>query len=198
MKSNDQTHPDVVLDPAQLKRIESVHRGFLYQHLYAVGCLFLAQASGVREVLVELDEDVELSTDAGRVYVQVKTRSRPLMPGDAAGALERFELIRQEHGPGLRAGKPLFVIVANQPLGETLQTEVDENKTSSDLIYLYPESKASRPDYLPPAWSTLEEAAQWCVAQAEKINFSFLSPSDRKSTRLNSSHNSPSRMPSSA
>ncbi|MEZ2873933.1 SEC-C metal-binding domain-containing protein [Pseudomonas lundensis] len=177
MKSNDQTHPDVVLDPAQLKRIESVHRGFLYQHLYAVGCLFLAQASGVREVLVELDEDVELSTDAGRVYVQVKTRSRPLMPGDAAGALERFELIRQEHGPGLRAGKPLFVIVANQPLGETLQTEVDENKTSSDLIYLYPESKASRPDYLPPAWSTLEEAAQWCVAQAEKINFSFLSPS---------------------
>ena len=42
MQSNDQKHPDAVLDPAQLKRIESVHKGFLYQHLYAVGCLFLA------------------------------------------------------------------------------------------------------------------------------------------------------------
>lgn len=177
MQSNDQKHPDAVLDPAQLKRIESVHKGFLYQHLYAVGCLFLAQSSEVNEVLVELDEDVELSTASGRVYVQVKTRSRPLMPGDAAGALERFELIRQEHGPGLRAGNPQFVIVANQPLGETLQTEVDENKTSSDLIYLHPDSKASRPGYLPPAWATLEEAAQWCVAQAEKLNFSVLSPS---------------------
>jgi len=177
MQSNDQKHPDVVLDPAQLKRIESVHKGFLYQHLYAVGCLFLAQSSEVNEVLVELDEDVELTTASGRVYVQVKTRSRPLMPGDAAGALERFEIIRQEHGPGLRAGKPEFVIVANQPLGETLQTEVDENKTSSDLIYLHPDSKASRPGYLPPAWATLEEAAQWCVAQAEKLNFSVLSPS---------------------
>ncbi|HHW2087194.1 TPA: dsDNA nuclease domain-containing protein, partial [Pseudomonas aeruginosa] len=112
MQSNDHKHPDAVLDPAQLKRIESVHKGFLYQHLYAVGCLFLAQSSGVNEVLVELDEDVELSTDSGRIYVQVKTRSRPLMPGDAAGALGRFELIRQEHGPGRRAGKPQFVIVA--------------------------------------------------------------------------------------
>lgn len=65
MQSNDHAHPDVVLDPAQLKRIEAVHKGFLYQHLYAVGCLFLAQASGVREVLVELDEDVELSLDSG-------------------------------------------------------------------------------------------------------------------------------------
>lgn len=177
MQSNDQKHPDAVLDPAQLKRIESVHKGFLYQHLYAVGCLFLAQSSEVNEVLVELDEDVELSTASGRVYVQVKTRSRPLMLGDAAGALERFELIRQEHGPGRRAGNPQFVIVANQPLGETLQTEVDENKTSSDLINLHPDSKASRPGYLPPAWATLEEAAQWCVAQAEKMNFSVLSPS---------------------
>ncbi|HHN0156304.1 SEC-C metal-binding domain-containing protein [Pseudomonas nitroreducens] len=177
MQSNDHKHPDAVLDPAQLKRIESVHKGFLYQHLYAVGCLFLAQSSGVNEVLVERDEDVELNTDSGRIYVQVKTRSRPFMPGDTAGALGRFELIRQEHGPGRRAGKPQFVIVANQPLGETLQTEVDENKTASDLIYLHPESKASRPGCLPPAWATVEEAAQWCVAQAEKLNFSLLSPS---------------------
>lgn len=177
MQLNDYKYPDAVLDPAQLKRIESVHKGFLYQHLYAVGCLFLAQSTGVNEVLVELDEDVELSTDEGRIYIQVKTRSRPLMPGDVAGALDRFELIRQEHRAGRRAGKPLFVFVANQPLGETLQTEVDVNKTATDLLYLHSRSIASRPSCLPPAWASVEEAAQWCVVQAEKLNFSLLSPS---------------------
>lgn len=51
--------PDV-LDIVQLKRIESVHRGFLYQHLYTVGCLLLAQEAGVKSIMVELDEDIEL------------------------------------------------------------------------------------------------------------------------------------------
>ena len=152
-------------------------RGIRNQHLYGVGCLFLAQAAGVKEVLVELDEDIELCTDAGRVYIQVKTRSQPLMPGDVAGALERFEQIRQAHELEGRAGNPEFVIVANQPLGKTLQTAVDENKTPADLIYLYPDSTAPRPDYLPPAWATLEEAAVWCADQAEKLQFSLLSPS---------------------
>jgi hypothetical protein len=177
MQSDDQLKTVDVLDPAQLKRIESLHRGFLYQHLYGVGCLFMAQASGVKEVLVELDEDIELCTDAGRVYIQVKTRSQPLMPGDVAGALERFEQVRQAHELEGRAGNPEFVIVANQPLGKTLQTAVDENKTPADLIYLYPDSTAPRPDYLPPAWATLEEAAVWCADQAEKLQFSLLSPS---------------------
>ncbi len=40
--SKEKSMPDV-LDAAQLVRIEAVHRGFLYQHLYAVGCLLLAQ-----------------------------------------------------------------------------------------------------------------------------------------------------------
>ncbi|EPJ8753553.1 dsDNA nuclease domain-containing protein [Pseudomonas putida] len=177
MQSDDQLNTVDVLDPAQLKRIESLHRGFLYQHLYGVGCLFMAQAAGVKEVLVELDEDIELSTGAGKVYIQVKTRSQPLMPGDVAGALERFDQIRQAHELEGRAGNPEFVIVANQPLGKTLQTAVDENNTPADLIYLYPDSTAPRPDYLPPAWATLEEAAVWCADQAEKLQFSLLSPS---------------------
>jgi hypothetical protein len=176
MQSNDHAHPDVVLDPAQLKRIEAVHKGFLYQHLYAVGCLFLAQASGVREVLVELDEDVELSFDSGRVYVQVKTRSRGIMPGDVSGALERFDLIRHEHISNRRTGAAQFVIVANQALGETLQSEVDKRSVPADLLYLYPEAKLNRPEWLPPAWKDVSEAAQWCMAQAEKLHFSLLSP----------------------
>ncbi|WP_395598887.1 ATP-binding protein [Pseudomonas sp. A1437] len=177
MQPNDQTPHDGVLDPAQLKRIESVHKGFLYQHLYAVGCLLLAQSSGVREVLVERDEDVELNTEAGQVYVQVKTRSKPIMPVDVSGALERFELLKQEHETGRRLGVAQFVIVANQMLGETLRCEVDQQKTPADLLYLSPGSNALRPDCLPPAWTSLEEAAQWCTAEAEKLNFSLLSPS---------------------
>src|SRR5450756_350050 len=34
-----------VLDSRQLERIQSVHRGFLYQHLYAAACLLRAGSS---------------------------------------------------------------------------------------------------------------------------------------------------------
>ena len=76
------------IDPAQLRRIESTHRGFLDQHLYVVGCLLLAQKAGVREVLVERDEDVELRFDPAHIYIQVKTRNTTLLPSDIAEALE--------------------------------------------------------------------------------------------------------------
>lgn len=46
-----------------------VHGGFLYQRLYAVGCLFLAAKAGASEVVVERDEDIEIETGAQRVYV---------------------------------------------------------------------------------------------------------------------------------
>ena len=32
-------HPATILDPAQFTRIEAVHRGFLFHHLYTVQCL---------------------------------------------------------------------------------------------------------------------------------------------------------------
>jgi hypothetical protein len=57
-----------VLDPAQLVRIEAVHRGFLYQHLYAVQCLLSAAALSVLSVDVESDEDVEVQFDGRRIY----------------------------------------------------------------------------------------------------------------------------------
>ncbi|WP_405639903.1 hypothetical protein [Streptomyces uncialis] len=50
---------DGPVDPAQLTRITSLHRGFLYQHLYAVGCLLSLKRGGVDRLLVERDEDVE-------------------------------------------------------------------------------------------------------------------------------------------
>lgn len=70
--------PVPLLDPTQLVRIEGVHRGFLYQHLYAVECLLLASRSGASSIIVERDEDTEIVFPHRRIYVQIKTRSEPL------------------------------------------------------------------------------------------------------------------------
>jgi len=54
--------PYQVLDARQIKRIEAVHGDFLYQHLYAAGCLFPAAKAGASAVVVERDEDIEIET----------------------------------------------------------------------------------------------------------------------------------------
>ncbi|STH56146.1 dsDNA nuclease domain-containing protein [Escherichia coli] len=110
--SKEKSMPDV-LDSAQLVRIEAVHRGFLYQHLYAVGCLLLAQKASVETVTVELDEDIELNSRQERIYVQVKTRLKPIIPSDVFDALARFAELRNEHTDGRRQESASFVIVAN-------------------------------------------------------------------------------------
>ncbi len=176
MQGSDEKNTPDVLDAAQLIRIEAVHRGFLYQHLYAVGCLLLAQAAGVDVVMVELDEDIELITEQGRIYVQVKTRSRPIIPSDISGALERFDDLRNEYAEGKRKGEASFVIVANQAPSVKLQQTVDDKKLPPDVLFVWPQSTAERHPALPPAWDSLIEAAEWCIAQAEKLNFSLLSP----------------------
>ena len=176
MEGYDKKNIPNVLDPAQLKRIEAVHGGFLYQHLYTVGCLLLAQSAGVDVVTVELDEDIELETNKTRIYVQVKTRSKPIIPSDVSGALERFENLRKKHAEGKRKGKPAFVFVANQPPSVSLQKTIDDNKILPDVLFVWPKSSSKRGLALPPAWETLEDALAWCISQAEKLNFSLLSP----------------------
>ncbi|WP_128930903.1 hypothetical protein [Bradyrhizobium zhanjiangense] len=57
-QQNEEAKPNV-LDPRQLVRIEAVHRGFLYQHLYLANCLLRAGSAGVDKIVVEGDEDVE-------------------------------------------------------------------------------------------------------------------------------------------
>jgi hypothetical protein len=86
-----------VLDPAQLIRIEAVHRGFLYQHLYVAHCLLLAAATDVRSIVVESDEDVEIVRLSLRTYVQVKHRASSLSFRDIEDALERFTALRALH-----------------------------------------------------------------------------------------------------
>jgi hypothetical protein len=91
-----------VIDERQLGRIEAVHRGFLYQHLYAAACLLKAADGKVERIVVEGDEDVELILPGRRIYVQVKTRKESLTVGDIAGFLDRVDKIRSEHGSGVR------------------------------------------------------------------------------------------------
>ena len=84
-----------VLNPADLKRIEAIHRGFLYQHLFAVSCLLL-QPPELIAVAIERDEDVELIFPDRRVYVQVKTRAAVINRDDLEGTLNRVDLIRAD------------------------------------------------------------------------------------------------------
>lgn len=173
--SYKETIPDV-LDIAQLIRIESVHRGFLYQHLYTVGCLLLAQEAGVKSIMVELDEDIELATEEGRIYVQVKTRSKLIIPSEISGALERFDDLRKEHTEGRRKGKASFIFVANQSPSIMLQKAIDDKKLPPDVVFICPQSTTEHFPGLPPAWESLTDAAAWCISRAEELNFSLLSP----------------------
>ena len=176
MLDNDERNNSKVLDAAQLTRIESVHRGFLYQHLYAVGCLLLAQTAKVNVVMVELDEDIELITDWGRIYVQVKTRSKSIMHSDISGAIERFKDLRKEHSEGRRKGDASFIFVTNQSPSIQLKKSIDDKEIPHDMVFLSPQSTIQRLPALPPAWKSVPEAVAWCVGQAEKLNFSLLSP----------------------
>src|SRR6267154_1534269 len=111
MTDVDQYRVPLVLDPIQLHRIERTHRGFLYQHLFAVGCLLLSQNSDTRSIFVERDEDIELVTSEFRIYIQVKTRSRGLAKSDIDGALIRFDKLREEHSSGARTLLPKLALL---------------------------------------------------------------------------------------
>lgn len=162
------------LDPAQEIRIDAVHRGFLYQHLYATACLLTAGPAAATAVVVERDEDIEVVTASGRLYIQVKTRTRPIMPSDIASALERFERLRAEHTTGRRAGTANFLVVTNQPPGPTLAASIDAGALG-DVQVMYPGHTVSGEfQELPPAWRTIDEAIQWCTSRAASLPFSTL------------------------
>lgn len=169
--------PYQVLDARQIKRIEAVHGGFLYQHLYAVGCLFLAAKAGASAVVVERDEDIEIELGVQRVYVQVKTRSAPIMPSDIDDVLRRFSQLRMEHVEGRREGGARFVIIVNSSPSPALGAQIQSNGIPDDVSIQWPgHTIANAPAVLPPAWSGVPEAMQWCIAAAETVPFALLTP----------------------
>lgn len=164
-----------VLDPEQLRRIEAVHNGFLYQHLYAANCLLLAGKAGATAVIIEADEDIEIAFAERRLYVQVKTRSNPLTQGDIDGALERFTKLRQEHGAGRRSGVAEFAIVANIQPGPRLTAALKEADWPADVGIYWPENQP-RDEALPSAWRSIPEGLGVCASLAAALPLGTLAP----------------------
>lgn len=164
------------LDSRQLARIESVHKGFLYQHLYAAACLFQAADAGVTHVIVENDEDVELVLSDSRIYAQVKTRSTNLIFSDIEGALARFDAIRTEHAEGRRSGSAAFAIIANSAPGPELADRLTRNCWPADVVLLWPGNTLPNGHPLPAPWSTVSDGFTACHVAASTLPFSVLAP----------------------
>lgn len=161
-----------VLDQAQLVRIEATHRGFLYQHLYAAGCLLLAPTSGATEVLVERDEDIELLFPDRHVYIQVKSRKNPLRMGDIRSAIKRMAEIRIVHKRGGRIGTPQFWIVTDSIPGPDLLSRINDPNWLADIKLIWPEQPPDVAFGLPPGWPSLPDALNWCNVVASTIPYS--------------------------
>lgn len=164
-----------VLDPKQLGRIEAVHRGFLYQHLYAVNLLLRMPGSDVESIAVERDEDVEVRRQGLTIYIQVKTRSRALTPGDIAGALDRFDEIREAHRIGTRVGEAVFVIVANTAPSDQLLAQTGAGAWPPDVAVLQPNGIAVHG--LPVPVHSISDALATVEQAAAAIPFGGLAPS---------------------
>jgi hypothetical protein len=169
---------DPVVDSAQLTRIEATHRGFGYQHLYAVACILSMDRTNIEAVVVEHDEDVELVRVDCHVYGQVKTRNRPLWFSDLNGALPRFAALRREHAEGRRQGAAHFVIVSNTEPGPELRARLAQPTWPADVAFLWPGGASNtHVDLVVPApWPDLGTALQSCVEQAGLVPFPSLAP----------------------
>lgn len=163
-----------VLDLAQLARIQGTHRGFLYQHVYAVVCILSSPTSATARVRVERDDDVELVRATECVYVQVKTRLGSLLaPSDIDGVLERFDALRKAHERGERPGTARFAIVANVELGPTLA----QREWPPDVVIVTPSSAANVGRIgIPTPRSTVEQLLQDAQRMAQAFTMSALKP----------------------
>ncbi|WP_246696330.1 SEC-C metal-binding domain-containing protein [Mesorhizobium sp. SARCC-RB16n] len=164
-----------VLDPAQLVRIEAVHRGFLFQHLYTVQCLLSAAALAAKTVSVESDEDVEVQLDGTRIYVQVKHRKEALAWNDIESAMARFAELRASHARGERDGTAHFVVVCNaQPNGPLLE-RLGAGDWPGDVTIDWPAAAPAK-RILPLPQPSLMEAVQATCGLAETLPFATLAP----------------------
>ena len=165
-------NPQDIIDPAQLKRIESVHRGFFYQHLFAVGCLFRLAGQEAGTIHVERDEDIEIDTGKKTIYVQVKNRTAPLRRTDIESTLARFNTIRSR-----RQRKEFqFLIASSSELSHQLAREIGSSKWPHEVIVQTPATCNSFPDDAPPSWPTVRDALAWCITAASDLPFSSLRP----------------------
>lgn len=160
-----------VLDARQLSRIEATHRGFLYQHLFAAGCL-LKSASGLESIVVEHDEDLELLTGGRHIYAQVKTRSGTLLEGELEGFFLRARDLAAAHASGTRPGAPEFWLVTNAEVSGGLASRL-----AAEHIALWSPNAVSRDEPLfPPPHTDVPASFAWCASAASQIALTRLSP----------------------
>lgn len=153
---------------ARQRGVEAVYRGFLFQHLYAVGCLLLARMHPeLKEVISEQDEDVEVVLTRERRYVQVKYRSTELQTSDVSAALDRFRTLRDDHLQGRKQTGYQFVIVCNREPSAALR---GDSRVADLGVHLVSPSVPLPADWtMPPALNTIDEALEWCRQQAELV-----------------------------
>lgn len=165
----------MVIDVRQLERIQHVHRGFLYQHLYAAECLLRAPGTGTLRIVVERDEDVEIVGPDGRLYIQVKTRGETLQPSDVIDALARFVDIRREHAAGTRQGTASFLIACNVPPSPKLTKMRGADDWPADVELIWPAGPDPKPG-IPRPTASVADAVGACVAIAGTLPFAILRP----------------------
>lgn len=178
MESDKKNYEDtsVILDPVQLKRIESIHRGFLYQHLYAVGCIFKLTSVTSGSVSVELDEDIEVVTDNEIFFIQVKTRTNSLVKSDISSALKRFSDLKKNYTEKKSTKTVRFFVVTNVEPGPVLSSEMLKESWPQDVFICSPKNPPKSFKLLPPVWNSLNEGVKWCINTANDIPFSILNP----------------------
>lgn len=164
-----------ILDGKQLQRIESVHGGFLYQHLYAVSILLSEARVGWRELSVERDEDIEVELQEQRLYIQVKKRAAKLTFGDISEVLERFTLIRALHQSNQRDRTPVCWVISNAEPGPDLVRRL-QTGWPADVHLRTPLTCSGDPTLLPAPGSSLSQMWETCIRQAKEVPFSTLRP----------------------
>ncbi|MEX1152959.1 AAA family ATPase [Parvibaculum sp.] len=164
----------VPLEHGQLERIEGVHRGFFYQHLYAVAMLLSLGREPGAILAVEFDEDIELSLGDVHWYIQVKTRLGAIQPNHIKSTLERFDRIRSEHAAGNRPGKAKFAIIANSEPGPKLVEQLAEARWPGDILFVTPARPAN--EGLPVAGADVDAMMRVALALAAAVPFGGLAP----------------------
>jgi hypothetical protein len=160
-----------VLDARQLSRIEATHRGYLYQHLFAAGCL-LKGDPGVQSVVVEHDEDLELLTGQRHIYAQIKTRAGTLLAGELDGFFARARDLSAAHANGARPGSAEFWLVTNAEVSGGLASRL-----AAENIALWSPHTVSRDEPLfPPPHADVPASFAWCAKAASQIALTRLSP----------------------
>lgn len=162
-----------LLNELQLQRIENVHGGFLYQHLYAVAIILSWSAVGWQSVEIERDEDIEVCLPESRLYIQVKKRAGNLTFGDIADVLNRFELLRSEHLSGAREGAPECWIISNAEPGADLTKRLSE-EWPRDVFLLTPRGRPAARESLPSPGAGLLQMLEICVRLSGQVPHSTL------------------------